>query len=131
MSLGPAEAAYSQRVVDHFEHPRNVGRLTAPDTFAGAAGRVSQGVRFELSARAVQGRICELRFVAYGCPHCIAAGSWLSERLQGATRQDLLEWRWLEAAEALDVPAEKRGRLLLLEDAVRALASGWGARVRS
>jgi NifU-like protein involved in Fe-S cluster formation len=121
--------AYALRVVDHFERPRNTGRFApAADVIAGAAGRAEEGVRFALSAKIADERITSMRFEAYGCPHCIAAGSWLTERLVGADRADLLAWSWREAADALEVPAEKRGRLLILEDAVRALAESWRER---
>jgi NifU-like protein involved in Fe-S cluster formation len=117
---------YSAAVVDHFDRPRNVGRLgPASDVISGRAGRREQGVEFVVSARVAGERICEVRFESYGCPHSIAAASWLSERLAGSARSDLQAWSWREAAAALDIPAEKRGRLLILEDAIRALAKAW------
>jgi NifU-like protein involved in Fe-S cluster formation len=119
---------YNPLVLDHFERPRNGGRFEAGEgVIEGRAGRPDQGVAFVLSARIAEGRIQALRFEAYGCPHCVAAGSWLTERLVGATRAELAAWRWREAAELLDVPTEKRGRLLILEDSVRALAEAWAA----
>lgn len=124
-----SDPEYNDLVVDHFERPRNAGRFEpAADVIEGAAGSLAQGVMFILSARIVADRIGALGFEAYGCPHCLAAGSWLSERLVGATRQQLHAWRWQEAADALAVPPEKRGRLLILEDAVRALAERWARR---
>lgn len=120
---------YSAPVVEHFARPCNVGRFaTASHVIEGAAGDVAQGVRFVLSASIADEQIGELRFESYGCPHCIAAGSWLTQRLRGATRSELDHWTWREAADALDVPPEKRGRLLILEDAVRALAASWRQR---
>lgn len=117
---------YSDVVVDHFERPRNVGRFErAADVIEGSAGRREQGVVFTLSARVADSFIKSVRFQAYGCPHCIAAGSWLSERLVGCTQDELQRLSWREVAAALDMPAEKRGRLLILEDAVRALAEAW------
>lgn len=80
---------------------------------------------FVLSARVAEERIEAVRFEAYGCPHCIAAGSWLSERLVGLTQPELQRWNWREADAALRFPAEKRGRLLILEDAVKALSAAW------
>jgi len=120
--------SYNPLVLDHFGRPRNVGRHDpAADVIEARAGRVDQGVVFALSARIDDsGRIQSLRFEAYGCPHCVAAGSWLTERLTGATRDELQAWSWREAAAALQFPTEKRGRLLILEDAVRALAEAWG-----
>ena len=117
---------YNSLVVEHFERPRNGGRYEpGDDVIEGRAGRLDQGVMFVLSARVANGRVHALRFEAYGCPHCVAAGSWLTERLAGSTRAELQAWSWREAAEALEVPTEKRGRLLILEDAVRALAEAW------
>ena len=66
-----------------------------------------------------------MRFRAFGCPHLLAAASWLTERLRGATREDLASWDWREAAEALEVPPSKFGRLLTLQDAVRDAARNW------
>jgi NifU-like protein involved in Fe-S cluster formation len=120
---------YNPVVVDHFARPRNVGRFASgADIIAASAGDPEQGVRFDLSARVRDDRIVALRFEVYGCPHCVAAGSLLSERLQGATRGELRRWSWRETADELEFPPEKRGRLLVLEDAVRALAAEWQRR---
>ena len=117
---------YSPLVCEHFTRPRNVGLLpNGPDVIAASAGAVSEGVRFALSARVTAERIREVHQQVYGCPHSIAAASWLSEQLVGLTLTQLEEWRWRGLAEALAVPVEKRGRLLVLEDAVRALAKVW------
>jgi nitrogen fixation NifU-like protein len=124
-----SEAPYSSLVVEHFGRPRNVGRFAATaDVIVASAGDPEQGVRFDLSARVRDERIVALRFEVYGCPHCIAAGSLLSERLQGATRDELRRWSWRETADELEFSPEKRGRLLVLEDAVRALAAEWQRR---
>lgn len=120
---------YSPAVVDHFDRPRNMGRLeSAPDVITARAGRREQGVEFVVSARVAADRIAAARFEVYGCPHCIAAASWLSERLVGRTLAELEAWGWREAVAALQIPAEKRGRLLILEDALRALAEAWRRR---
>lgn len=120
---------YSPLVLDHFEQPRNVGILAAADdVLTASAGDRDQGVLFQVSARVRRNVIDEVRLETYGCPHCIAAASWLSERLPGSTVQDLERWTWREAAGVLEIPPEKRGRLLILEDAIRALAATWRAR---
>ena len=121
------EPEYSAAVVDHFERPRNGGHFEAGESvLRGTAGSIAQGTMFALSARIAADRIEAVRFEAYGCPHCIAAGSWLSERLVGLNREQLCAWRWRDADQALQFPLEKRGRLLILEDAVRALGEAWG-----
>ena len=121
------EPEYTPAVVDHFEHPRNGGHFEAGEgVIRGVAGSVAQGTMFVLSARIAEDRIEAVRFEAYGCPNCIAAGSWLSEQLVGLTRDQLNAWNWRDADQVLHFPLEKRGRLLILEDAVRALAAAWG-----
>lgn len=120
------EPEYSAAVVDHFQRPRNAGHLPAGEgVIDGVAGSVGQGTLFALSARVAGDRIEAVRFEAYGCPHCIAAGSWLSERLVGLTQAELRQWNWRAADDALKFPPEKRGRLLILEDAVKALSEAW------
>lgn len=120
------EPEYSPAVVDHFQAPRNAGHLQAGEgVIQGVAGSVAQGTMFVLSARVTGDKIEAVRFEAYGCPHCIAAGSWLTERLVGLTEPELRQWRWRAADDALRFPAEKRGRLLILEDAVKALSEAW------
>lgn len=89
------------------------------------AGDREQGAEVLLQARVEAGQAAELRFRAFGCPHFIAAASWLTDRLRGATRSGFEDWDWREAATALEVPPAKFGRLLVLQDAVRALAGNW------
>ena len=117
---------YNALVVEHFERPRNVGLIAAAaNVIEGIAGRIDEGTQFKLTARIEGGHVVEARFEAYGCPHCIAAASHLTEQLRGATRGDLEQWSWRELASVLGIPTVKRGRLLILEDAVRALAADW------
>ena len=71
------------------------------------------------------GRIVEARFLAFGCPHLLAAASWLTERLVGFDREQLGAWDWQEAARALAVPPANIARLLTLQDAARDLARNW------
>lgn len=97
----------------------------APDIATGLAGNREQGAEIELSCRIGDGQVSEARFRAFGCPHFLAAASWLTDRLRGARRDELADWDWREAAEALEVPAAKFGRLLILQDAVRSVARNW------
>jgi len=120
------DESYCQRVIEHFEHPHHHGYFdAAADVIAARAGRRADGVEFSFTARIADGRVAALRFQAFGCPHCIAAASWLTRQLIGATQQELAQWQWRTAAEALEVPTAKRGRLLILEDAIHALAENW------
>jgi len=87
--------------------------------------RPRAGREVVLACRVVDGRVEEARFQAFGCPHLVAAASWLTDRLRGAGREDLAHWDWREAADALAIPPAKFGRLLTLQDAVRAMAGNW------
>ncbi len=96
-----------------------------PGVVSGGAGNAEQGAQVRLQFRVERGRARDVRFRAFGCPHLIAAASWLTERLDGSGRADLEAWDWREAADALQVPPVKFGRLLTLQDAVRDAARNW------
>jgi NifU-like protein involved in Fe-S cluster formation len=97
----------------------------AANVAIGRAGDREQGAEVVLQCRIVDGRVGEARFLAFGCPHLIAAADWLAERLVGAARENLMAWDWREVAAALEVPPAKFGRLLTLQDALRAVAGNW------
>jgi len=96
-----------------------------PGVVCGVAGDAEQGARVRFEFRVEGGRVLEARFRAFGCPHFMACASWLTDRLRGAERADLAAWDWREAAEVLQVPPAKFGRLLTLQDAVREAARNW------
>jgi NifU-like protein involved in Fe-S cluster formation len=119
---------YNAEVRSRFAQPLHAGSLAPGEgVLSAAAGSVEQGTRFMLFARVANGRVSELKHRVYGCPHCIAAASLACEQLVGANRERLATWNWREVEQLLQVPPEKRGRLLILEDAVRALAKAWPA----
>jgi hypothetical protein len=91
----------------------------------GTAGRREDGawVYFELRpdpARSGDGIVKSARFSAYCCPHTLAVAAWLCEVLEGARIDAGLPGNPAEWAERFQVPAEKPGRLLTVEDALRA-----------
>jgi nitrogen fixation NifU-like protein len=89
---------YSAQLLDHFDHPRNSGRLESPSAGARAENPACGDV-MELALRVENGRIQEARFLAKGCVAAVACGSVLTELLQDKTvnqageisREDLLE----------------------------------------
>ncbi len=95
------------------------------DVVRARVGDREQGAEVVLAVRVVDGQATELRFRAFGCPHFLAAASWLTDRLRGAGRAGFADWDWREVATALDVPPAKYGRLLVLQDAVHELAGKW------
>jgi nitrogen fixation protein NifU and related proteins len=123
---------YSPEVLRRFEELSGVGQLPhSPDVIHGAAGDREQGAEVELDARLAGPHIAEARFLAFGCPHVIAAASWLTEAMVGFDREQLGAWDWQEAARALAIPPAKFARLLTLQDAARDLARNWSNLGRS
>jgi nitrogen fixation protein NifU and related proteins len=112
---------YSELVVEHFHRPRNVGDLAEG---AGVrrthAGNRAAGAEVSFSVRIAGNAVVEVRFQAFGCPHFLAAASLVTERLKGLPVAALGQWTAGAIGRELAVPVEKRGRLLILEDAVRA-----------
>jgi len=72
----------SPRLIDHFQNPRNVGELRAPALVAEVSNPICGDV-LRLSARVVEGRIVEIRYKVRGCAASIAAGSALTELMEG------------------------------------------------
>jgi NifU-like N terminal domain len=117
------DAVYSSPVIEHFHRPRNVGELLpGPGVIRTRAGNRAAGAEVTLSVRFAAGAVAEVRFKAFGCPHFLAAVSLMTERLPGLPVEALAGWNSQDLGRELVVPVEKRGRLLILEDAVRAAA---------
>lgn len=112
---------------------REVGRLRelSPASEPPGAGIVGEGgrqgqevwVRFTLGVQ--DGVVKSALFKAYGCPHTLAVAAWVTERLRGRGRTNLAPGTPAEWAEALAVPVEKLGRLLVVEDALADCARHW------
>jgi NifU-like protein involved in Fe-S cluster formation len=113
---------YSSEVVRRFDSPERAGEL--PHGTAGLLTGAAEDrtlhvwVRFQLQV--IDGTVQVARFAAFGCPHTVAAASLVAERLEGRSVKDAarLDVRALQAE--LDVPVEKLGKLLRIEDAVAA-----------
>jgi nitrogen fixation NifU-like protein len=114
---------YNARVRECFAHPEHTAAITAQ------AGRIvranvaesGSGARLALTAVVDRGRLAALRFRAFGCPHLIAAAELCCERFEGGPVEALCDFGidWL--MQTLDIPVEKTGRILLLEDAITSL----------
>ncbi len=120
-------STYSEAVTRYFESPVNVGPLTSSDgrRCRGEAGSPEDGAWIVLEASVLDGKISALAFRAYGCPHTIAACCRLTELRDGAAVETLDALDLDEMREALDVPLEKLGRMLILEDAMRSCLDDW------
>jgi NifU-like protein involved in Fe-S cluster formation len=108
---------YSARVREYFAEPAHAG-----DVAGGVAVLIDeQEVCLQLSASARDDRIDAMRFRARACPHVIAAAEAACTALEGRPVADLIEFSARDLMDNLPVPVEKTGRILVLEDAIRAL----------
>ena len=80
-----------------------------------------QGLKVRLAASVDDGKLSELRFRAYGCPHVIAACEWICRKFEGEPVEALEGFETGQIMADLAVPAEKTGRILVIEDTVRSL----------
>jgi cysteine desulfurase len=99
--------------------------LTDSDVIRGVAGSMADDawVRFILKIEGEQ--VIDARFQAYGCPHTLAIATWLTDELKGRTRQALVPDGPIIWAQRWEVPAEKLGRLLIIEDALHDCMNQW------
>jgi NifU-like protein involved in Fe-S cluster formation len=112
---------YSELTRRCFEQASCAGAASGADWFRGEAGRRAGGtwVQFDVQVRSAEtgGSLASVRFLAFGCPHVIAVCQWVAEQAVGRAVQARLP----ESVQALrarfEVPVEKLGRLLIVEDA--------------
>src|SRR5512146_2806581 len=112
---------YSARLLDHFQHPRNVGELPPPAVTVEISQPVCGDI-LRLSARFENGRVAEARYKTRGCTASIAAGSALTAWMEGKTREQLAALSPGVIDEALGgLGAESLHAALLAVAAVRAV----------
>jgi len=117
---------YSARVLELFRELPGAGALPAGAgaVVAGEAVALDRGAWVRFEARLEAGRVTECRFRAFGCPHTLAAAALAASRQVTAAPADASPIDARLLARELDVPAEKLGRLLVVEDAIQALLAG-------
>ena len=112
-------SGYSDIVLDHFQHPRNLGDLEAPDAVAEVENPAC-GDRTRLAVRVRDGRIAEARFRTEGCPAAIAASSMMTEMILGRSIKEAAALRDTDVADALGgLPRNKLHCSVLAEDVIR------------
>ena len=118
---------YNDTVRRHFANPAHAGDLQAgyPQVVSVDVSGSEAGPRVLLAAQIDRNVVSRLRYRVFGCPHLIAAAEELCSRLEGAPADALQDVPVAELMELLEVPVEKTGRLLLLEDAANALHEAW------
>jgi nitrogen fixation NifU-like protein len=123
--------AYSDKVVDHYENPRNVGSFPKddPQVGTGMVGAPACGDVMRLQIRVNdQGIIEDARFKTYGCGSAIASSSLVTEWVKGKTLDQALQIRNTQIAEELALPPVKIHCSILAEDAIKAAVSDYQRR---
>ncbi len=115
--------AYSAKVIDHYENPRNVGTFDkdAADIGTGMVGAPACGDILRLQIKVNDAGIIEdARFKAYGCGSAIASSSLITELVKGKTLDEAGAIKNSEIAEELELPPVKVHCSILAEDAIKA-----------
>jgi nitrogen fixation NifU-like protein len=115
--------AYSEKVLDHYENPRNVGSFDKdePDVGTGMVGAPACGDVMKLQIKVNEdGVIEDAVFKTYGCGSAIASSSLLTEWVKGMTIEDAVNIKNVELAEELALPPVKIHCSVLAEDAIKA-----------
>jgi nitrogen fixation NifU-like protein len=114
--------AYSEKVIDHYENPRNVGKMDIDDTVGtGMVGAPACGDVMKLQIRVdKEGIIQDAKFKTYGCGSAIASSSLVTEWVKGKTLDEAGAIKNVEIAEELALPPVKIHCSILAEDAIKA-----------
>jgi nitrogen fixation NifU-like protein len=114
--------AYSDKVLDHYENPRNVGSLDKEDLSVGTGmvGAPACGDVMKLQIQVADGVITDAKFKTYGCGSAIASSSLVTEWVKGRTLDQASEITNSEIASELALPPVKIHCSILAEDAIKA-----------
>ena len=121
--------AYSNKVLDHYNHPRNVGSLDKgdPDVGTGMVGAPECGdvMKLQVKVNPETGVIDEAKFKTFGCGSAIASSSLATEWLKGKTVDEALEIKNTDIVNELSLPPVKIHCSVLAEDAIKAAITDW------
>ena len=121
--------AYSDKVVDHYENPRNVGSFAKDDDNIGTgmvgAPACGDVMRLQIKVDHETGTITDARFKTYGCGSAIASSSLVTEWVKGKTLDEAGSIKNSEIAEELALPPVKIHCSILAEDAIKAAVADY------
>jgi nitrogen fixation NifU-like protein len=118
--------AYSAQVIDHYENPRNVGKMEIDDTIGtGMVGAPACGDVMKLQIKVKDGIIQDAKFKTYGCGSAIASSSLVTEWVKGKTLDAAMEIKNSQIAEELALPPVKIHCSILAEDAIKAAVNDY------
>ena len=124
--------AYSDKVIDHYENPRNVGGFDKGDDTVGTgmvgAPACGDVMKLQIKVNPSTGLIEDARFKTYGCGSAIASSSLVTEWVKGKSLDEAMAIRNTQIAEELALPPVKIHCSILAEDAIKAAVSDYKAR---
>jgi nitrogen fixation NifU-like protein len=123
--------AYSNKVVDHYENPRNVGSMDEKDRQVGTAivGAPACGDVMKLQIKiSDDGIIQDAKFKTFGCGSAIASSSLITELLKGKTLEEALTIKNTDIVEELELPPVKIHCSILAEEAVKSAIANYKAK---
>ena len=126
--------AYSDKVLDHYDNPRNVGKMDATDPAVGTgtvgAPACGDVMRLQIKVDHETGKISDARFKTYGCGSAIASSSLVTEWIKGRTLDEAASIKNTEIAKELALPPVKIHCSILAEDAIKAAVEDYRKRHR-
>jgi Fe-S cluster assembly scaffold IscU len=122
--------AYSEKVIDHYENPRNVGSLDKNDATVGTGlvGAPACGDVMKLQIKVEGGVITDAKFKTFGCGSAIASSSLVTEWVKGMTVDQAMTLKNAQIAEELNLPPVKIHCSVLAEDAIKAAIADYKAK---
>jgi len=124
--------AYSEKVIEHYEHPRNVGSFDKTDDSVGTgmvgAPACGDVMKLQIKVNPQTGLIEDARFKTYGCGSAIASSSLVTEWVKGKSLDEALTIKNTQIAEELALPPVKIHCSILAEDAIKAAVNDYKAR---
>ena len=119
---------YSEKVMDHFSNPRNVGEVSEPNA-VGQVGNPKCGDIMKMTMKIEDGVIQDVKFKTFGCGAAVATSSMATELVKGKTVEEALKLTNSAVAEALDgLPPQKLHCSVLAEEAIKAALSDYYTR---
>ena len=114
--------SYSEKVLDHYENPRNVGSMDKddPSVGTGMVGAPACGDVMKLQIKVEDDKIVDAKFKTYGCGSAIASSSLVTEWIKGKTLDQAQEIKNMDIADELALPPVKIHCSVLAEDAIKA-----------
>ena len=119
--------SYSTKVLDHYENPRNVGKMddSDPNVGTGMVGAPACGDVMKLQIKVEDGIITDAKFKTYGCGSAIASSSLITEWVKGMSLEQAGAIKNSDLAEELALPPVKIHCSILAEDAIKAAISNY------